>query len=176
MEEEIERSLGEIQDYDEKDIELARRLERVGNHILEIVKENGTISDFKEDVMYVINELLYRLSFKDKENLTATEIVNKQHQAQIQKEKEKHLESIIEKLQSENYEQNNIINSYIEERQAVIDKIKSKIKDLKAEMKGAKGQDRYSYKQEIQIYENILTILEGEKNGKRANQQCNDRN
>lgn len=145
---------------DEENIELARRLERVQNHILEIVKENGTISDFKEDVMYVINELLYRLSFKDKENLTATEIVNKQHQAQIQKEKEKHLESIIEKLQSENYEQNNIINTYIEERQAVIDKLKEDIELARKEYRITLNDRQDGIRQEA---EEILTILEGKK-------------
>lgn len=145
---------------DEENIELARRLERVQNHILEIVKENGTISDFKEDVMYVINELLYRLSFKDKENLTATEIVNKQHQAQIQKDKEKHLESIIEKLQSENYEQNNIINTYIEERQAVIDKLKEDIELARKEYRITLNDRQDGIRQEA---EEILTILEGKK-------------
>lgn len=38
--------------------------------------------------------------------------------------------------------------------------LNNNIQNLKQQMKGTKGQDRYSYKQEIQIYEKFLELYE----------------
>lgn len=70
------------------------------------------------------------------------------------------LEKKAKQLESENYEQNNIINSYIEERQAVIDKLKEDIELARKEYRITLNDRQDGIRQEA---EEILTILEGEK-------------
>ena len=47
----------------------------------------------------------------------------------------KDVEEYIEKLEADNYEQNNIINSYIEERRELIEKLEKDKKELTEELK-----------------------------------------
>lgn len=84
--------------YDEKtflvDKVLSEKIYRISKHIEDTIKEYGDISQFKEDVMYVIHFLLERVETK---NLTATEISVKQMNYRITKAKEEQLEKIIDK-------------------------------------------------------------------------------
>lgn len=71
---------------------LANKLYRIQQHIEDSIKQNGDISQFKEDVMYVIHFLLERV---DTKQLTATELQVKRMEYNINKmQKEKDEEYI----------------------------------------------------------------------------------
>lgn len=77
---------------------LAQKIYRIQEYILTEIKEKGEISDFKEDVMYVIHNLLeIELS---KEELTACEIVMKNQEARIRIEHEKRIQRYINQLEN----------------------------------------------------------------------------
>lgn len=63
-----------------------------------------------------------------KEEQTACEIVCRRQENFLRLEKEKHLKNKIQQLEADNYEQNNIINSYIEREQKLIEKLEEKEK------------------------------------------------
>lgn len=79
-----------IEIVENKTLELAQRVQRVFEHLEEAIKATGGLSPFKEDVIYIIKELVERQI--PKEELTATEIVMKNAQSRMQKAKEEHLE------------------------------------------------------------------------------------
>lgn len=121
-----------------------------------------------------------------KEEQTACEIVCRRQENFLRLEKEKHLKNKIQQLEADNYEQNNIINSYIEREQKLIEKLEEKnrnINKLLDEMmtdmgKGIKiinvtGLTRKEKEEVVNkrncllvqeyCYEEILKILKGER-------------
>lgn len=96
--------------------ELASKIYRVEEYIFETIKQTGNISDFKEDVIYVIHNLLERQLSKEEQ--TACEIVVRQQEARLQQEKEKWLQREIERLQVK-------VNKY----DRLIEKIKNDIEE-----------------------------------------------
>lgn len=65
-----------------------------------------------------------------KEEQTACEIVCRRQENFLRLEKEKHLKNKIQQLEADNYEQNNIINSYIEREQKLIEKLEEKNRNI----------------------------------------------
>lgn len=98
--------------------ELAMKIHRALDYIYSTIKENGEISQFKKDVMIIINILLEKQL--NKEELTACEIAFKNQQSRIQIEKEKYIQRKIEQLEADLYEANNTINQYKEREQKLI--------------------------------------------------------
>ena len=102
-----------------------------------------------------------------KEEQTACKIVIRNQIARIQIEKEKQMQTRIDQLESDNYELNNRINDYIEERQNLIEKLENDIEELEI------LHDNYIDANIVEgIYETIgriskaqeiLSILKGEK-------------
>ena len=144
---------------------LTMSLYRIYKHIEDTIKEHGDISQFKEDVLYVINELLA----KPIKVSTATEIVVRNEERRINKmQREKDEEYIrklkceidkqdnrIKELEADNYECNNIIRDYIEDW-----KLKTKIIELMAEHLTT---PIHSKKDVIEYFEN-LAKESGDKN------------
>ena len=58
------------------------------------------------------------------------------------------------------YEMANEIIDLKRKKQELIDYLKNKIKKLKNDLKGTKGQERYFLKQILSIYEEILSKIE----------------
>lgn len=94
---------------------LAQKIYRVQNYILEEIKEKGEISDFKEDVLYIIHNLLERQLSKEQQ--TACEIVMRNQNARIQIEKEKYMQRQIEHLETNNKK----LIDYIEKKMSEYD-------------------------------------------------------
>lgn len=80
----------------ETDRILAEKIYRIQEHITDTIKEYGDISQFKEDVLYVIYFLLERQSKTGQ--LTATQIQAKQMEYAVSKEKIKKDEEYIRLL------------------------------------------------------------------------------
>lgn len=126
-------------------IDLATRTYKVYEYIIDTIKENGDISQFKEDVLYIIHGLLERqLPIK---KLTATQIVIENRDKEMQLERERYMKNQINEL---------------EQKSSILDKVTDKLKEdieindfrqtLCLEDKG-----RYYYGKEL------LNIIEGEK-------------
>ena len=92
---------------------LTMSLYRIYKHIEDTIKEHGDISQFKEDVLYVINELLA----KPIKVSTAVEIVVRNEERRINKMQREKDEEYIRKLKCE-------IDELEKERQADKEKIK----------------------------------------------------
>lgn len=99
---------------------LTMSLYRIYKHIEDTIKEHGDISQFKEDVLYVINELLA----KPIKVSTATEIVVRNEERRINKMQREKDEEHIRKLKCK-------IDDLEKEKQAD----KEKIKELEEEIK-----------------------------------------
>jgi len=116
----------------------------------EIIKEKGEISQFKEDVLYIIHELLERQLSKDE--LTACEIVVKNRKAMIQVEKEKRTQEYIQQLENK--------------QQKVIEKLKKdKKKNNELEfipLQVEKAYNNYYKLGKIDEIDEILEIMRGE--------------
>lgn len=84
---------------------LTMSLYRIYKHIEDTIKEHGDISQFKEDVLYVINELLA----KPIKVSTATEIVVRNEERRINKMQREKDEEYIRKLKCEIDKQDNRI-------------------------------------------------------------------
>lgn len=97
-----------------------------------------------------------------KEEQTACEIVCRRQENFLRLEKEKHLKNKIQQLEADNYEQNNIINSYIEREQKLIEKLEDRIKELKNKSGGNTYHVQSVINAEIRENERILKILKGE--------------
>lgn len=80
--------------------ELAQKIYRVQEYILEEINKKGEISQFKEDILYIIHNLLQKQLSKEEQ--TACEIVIKQQEARIQLEREKYMQKRIEQLETNN--------------------------------------------------------------------------
>lgn len=127
---------------------LAQRIYRVQNYILEEIKEKGEISDFKEDVLYIIHNLLERQLSKEQQ--TACEIVVKNQNARIQIEKEKHMQRKIEQLESNN--------------KKLIEKLEEDINESIKNIEEDERHDEWGYEQyKIQTLNKILKIAKGER-------------
>lgn len=122
------------EEIENKDMILAIRIKRVFDYIEDEIKEKGEISQFKEDVLYIIHELLERQLSKDE--LTACEIVVKNRKAMIQVEKEKRTQEYIQQLENK--------------RQEVIEKLEEDIEQsccdgkYKGNFRKARWQDEYA--------------------------------
>lgn len=90
------------------DEELSQKIFRIQEHILDTIKENGDISQFKEDVLNVIHFLLENQLTK--EEITATAICEKNRYYMIQTEQRKRLEQQITELQMNLLDKDNRIN------------------------------------------------------------------
>lgn len=106
---------------------LAQIIYRVHEHILAEIKEKGELSYFKEDVMYIIHNLLERQL--NKEEKTACEIAVRNQKSRIQIEKEKHMQ---EKIQQLNNKINNIQEEFLKYdwANANSEQIKNQVKSL----------------------------------------------
>lgn len=118
---------------------LTMSLYRIYKHIEDTIKEHGDISQFKEDVLYVINELLA----KPIKVSTATEIVIRNEERRIDKMQREKDEEHIRKLKCK-------IDDLEKEKQAD----KEKIKELEEEIDDWKFtkkyvEDNYIHKNEI---------------------------
>ena len=89
----------EIEFLKDNDLTIAIKIKNVLDHISDTVKQNGDMSQFKEDVMYVIHTLLEKQL--NPKQLTACEIIFKRQGYEIQKAKENHLKNRISELKSE---------------------------------------------------------------------------
>ena len=98
------------EERENKDMILAIRIKRVFDYIEDEIKEKGEISQFKEDVLYIIHELLERQLSKDE--LTACEIVVKNRKAMIQVEKEKRTQEYIQQLENKQQKVIDLIFQY----------------------------------------------------------------
>ena len=142
--------------------ELAMKIHRALEYIYSTIKENGEISQFKEDVMIIINILLEKQL--NKEELTACEATFKNQQARIQIEKEKHMQRKIEQLEADLYEANNIINDYIEDRQKLIKYLEKEIEVNRKEMNNTNIKlNQIHFMKRIEYVKEILEIAKGEK-------------
>lgn len=106
---------------------LAQIIYRVYEHILAEIKEKGELSYFKEDVMYIIHNLLERQL--NKEEKTECEIVMKNQESRIQIEKEEHMQKEIQQL---NNKINNIQEKFLKYdwTNANSEQIKNQVKSL----------------------------------------------
>ena len=102
----------------ENSTELATRIYRVEDFIIETIKENGEISQFKEDIMYIIHNLLERQL--DKQEMTACEMVVKNQEARIREEHRRHMQSKIDQLESDKQK---LIEKLEEDKETLINKI-----------------------------------------------------
>lgn len=92
---------------------LADKIYRIQQHIEDSLKQNGDISQFKEDVMYVMHFLLERV---DTKQLTATELQAKNMEYSINKMRKEKDEEYIEMLKYE-----------LEQKDKLIDKMKKRV-------------------------------------------------
>lgn len=80
------------------------------------------------------------------------------------KESIEQMESLVEAWQLNEADLNqtdiNAIKCLLKNIQELIDYLKNKIKKLKNDLKGTKGQERYFLKQILSIYEEILNKME----------------
>ena len=138
------------EEIENKDMILAIRIKRVFDYIEDEIKEKGEISQFKEDVLYIIHELLERQLSKDE--LTACEIVMKNREAMIQVEKEKRTQEYIQQLENK--------------QQKVIEKLKKdKKKNNELEfipLQVEKAYNNYYKLGKIDEIDEILEIMRGE--------------
>lgn len=138
------------EEIENKDMILAIRIKRVFDYIEDEIKEKGEISQFKEDVLYIIHELLERQLSKDE--LTACEIVVKNRKAMIQVEKEKRTQEYIQQLENK--------------QQKVIEKLKKdKKKNNELEfipLQVEKAYNNYYKLGKIDEIDEILEIMKGE--------------
>lgn len=132
-----------IENNIEKSEKLVLKTYRVYEYIINTIKENGEISEFKEDVLYIIHGLLER-QLPSKE-LTAVQIVIENREKAIQAEKERYIrnkleqkEYILDKVTEECYRQKNFRNRI------------------------AREPDLFNQGQEY-FADKILNIIEGEK-------------
>lgn len=139
------------EEIENKDMILAIRIKRVFDYIEDEIKEKGEISQFKEDVLYIIHELLERQLSKDE--LTACEIVVKNRKAMIQVEKEKRTQEYIQQLENK--------------QQKVIEKLKKdKKKNNELEfipLQVEKAYNNYYKLGKIDEIDEILEIMRGEE-------------
>lgn len=133
--------------------ELAMKIHRALDYIYSTIKENGEISQFKKDVMIIINILLEKQL--NKEELTACEIAFKNQQSRIQIEKEKYIQRKIEQLEADLYEANNTINQYKEREQKLIKYLEKDIDNM------GSGSSMYLVKLSLKA---VLEMIKGEKN------------
>lgn len=146
--EEIEKDI--LKDY-AIGIDLATRIYRVYEYIIDTIKENGDISQFKEDVLYIIDGLLERqLPIKE---LTLTQIIENRDK-EMQLERKRYMKNKINKL---------------EQKSNILDKITDKLKeDREIFDKCRKIHEMYSPSEErmnTKYYYTVelLNIIEGEK-------------
>ena len=92
---------------------LSEKIYRIFQYIQDTIKENGDISQFKEDVLYVIHFLLERQL--EPKQLIATEMVVKQREYMLFKEQRKKDEEHIRILKCELDKLNGIINLMAEQ-------------------------------------------------------------
>lgn len=123
---------------------LTMSLYRIYKHIEDTIKEHGDISQFKEDVLYVINELLA----KPIKVSTATEIVVRNEERRINKMQREKDEEHIRKLKCK-------IDDLEKEKQAD----KEKIKELESdkEIKNKIIDRMAEYINKLYIDEDICT-------------------
>ena len=80
------------------------------------------------------------------------------------KESIEQMESLVEAWQLNEADLNqtdiNAIKCLLKNIQELIDYLKNKIKNLKNDLKGTKGQERYFLKQILTVYEEILNKIE----------------
>lgn len=102
-----------IEDFNSADTVLYEKLMRIQEHITDTIKEYGSISQFKEDVLYVMKCLLERQL--NSAELTATETLLKNMEYNIQKQKEEKYEEYIAVLKTEAEKKDKVINEMVEQ-------------------------------------------------------------
>lgn len=135
----------EVKNNIDNGIDLATRTYRVYDYIMDSIKEYGEISQFKEDVLYIIHGLLEK-QLPQKE-LTATQIVIKNRDMEMQIEKEKYL------------------RKELEQKESILDKVTdlvTKIATENAEKYNSKNQKEVDFS-EWNLALEILNIAEGGK-------------
>lgn len=143
----------ELKNNIDNGIDLATRTYRVYEYIIDTIKENGEISQFKEDVLYIIHGLLERQLPTKK--ITATQIVIENRDKEMQLERERYMKSKINKL---------------EQKTSVLDKVTKTLKrDREIFDKCRKKHEMYSPSEErmntkYHYTEKLLDIIEGERN------------
>ena len=103
----------DIEDINSADTVLYEKLMRIQEHITDTIKEYGSISQFKEDVLYVMKCLLERQL--NSAELTATETLLKNMEYNIQKQKEEKYEEYIAVLKTEAEKKEAIINEMVKQ-------------------------------------------------------------
>lgn len=141
----------ELKNNIDNGIDLATRTYRVYEYIIDTIKENGDISQFKEDVLYIIHVLLERqLPIKE---LTVTQIVIENRDKEMQLERERYMKNKINKLK---------------QKSSILDKVTKTLKrDREIFDKCRKTHEMYSPSEErmnTKYYytEKLLNIIEGE--------------
>ena len=135
----------EVKNNIDNGIDLATRTYRVYDYIMDSIKEYGEISQFKEDVLYIIHGLLEK-QLPQKE-LTATQIVIKNRDMEMQIEKEKYL------------------RKELEQKESILDKVTefaNKTATENAEKYNSENQKEVDFS-EWNLALEILNIIEGEK-------------
>lgn len=163
MKQNKENSIIKIKREEIEDETLALRIHRALEYIYSIIKENGEISQFKEDVMIIISTLLEKQL--NKEELTACETTFRNQQSRIRIEKEKYMQRKIEQLEAELAKANNTINQYKEREQNIIKYLEKEIDTM------GSGPSMYQVKIALKV---VLEMLKGEK--KNGNEISNYRN
>ena len=138
----------EVKNNIDNGTDLATRTYRVYKYIIDTIKENGDISQFKEDVLYIIHGLLER-QLPTKE-LTATQIVIENRDKEMQLERERYMKNKIKEL---------------EQKESILYKVTNfitKIATENAEKYNSKNQKEVDFS-EWNLALEILNIIEGEK-------------
>lgn len=138
----------EVKNNIDNGMDLATRTYRVYEYIINNIKENGDMSQFKEDVLYIIHGLLQKqLSTKE---LTATQIVVENRDKEMQLERERYMKNKINEL---------------EQKEFILDKVTdlaTKIATENAEKYNSENQKEVDFS-EWNLALEILNIIEGEK-------------
>ena len=124
-------------------MDLATRTYRVYEYIINTIKENGDISQFKEDVLYIIHGLLQKqLSTKE---LTVTQIVVENRDKEMQLERERYMKNKMNEL---------------EQKEFILDKVTEKLSKMKQSIEKLKNRDGESILMVDVCIQNIIAFYD----------------
>ena len=124
-------------------MDLATRTYRVYEYIINTIKENGDISQFKEDVLYIIHGLLQKqLSTKE---LTVTQIVVENRDKEMQLERERYMKNKMNEL---------------EQKEFILDKVTEKLSKMKQSIEKLKNRDGESMLMVDVCIQNIIAFYD----------------
>lgn len=157
----------EVKNNIDNGMNLATRTYRVYDYIMDSIKEYGEISQFKEDVLYIIHGLLER-QLPQKE-LTATQIVIENRDKEMQLEREKYLRKELEQKKSILDKVTDKLNKNQASDYQVLTKTEDRLRKMSRKEYDTNGNGRYLADlrdillSRIEYQQEILNIIEGEK-------------